>query len=649
MCGIAGLLAPRDALGEDALERLAGSAASQLAHRGPDGAGTWVDSEAGVALGHRRLAIIDTSPDGHQPMVSADGRWVLVFNGEVYDYRALRQDLSGHGVRFRSQSDTEVLLEAIARRGVAEALRSCDAMAAMAVWDRRDRTLWLARDRFGEKPLYYGRVGQRMAFGSELKALRALWDVDPTIDRGALTSYVRFGYVPSPSTIYEGVSKVPAGGVVAIDGATGTAAPAQAWWSLYDVASASASQRFTGGDRDAVDELERVLAASVRSRMVADVPLGAFLSGGVDSTTVVALMQSASPRPVKTFTIGFQQESYDEARHARRVATHLGTEHTELVLTPQDAQECLPSLSYHYDEPFADSSQIPTLLVAQLARRDVTVALSGDGGDELFAGYNRHVFQHGIGGRLLRAPRPMRAAAARALEVAAQAHPGVLAAAVPASRRPRHLDEKIDKAALWLAARDGSDALRAVSSQWLAPERVVLGGSDALPRAAPSPVLDQRDAILHIDAATYLPDDILTKVDRATMAVGLEARVPFLAPHVAQFAWSLPASMRVRDGRGKWVVRRVLERYVPRSLTERPKAGFAVPVGPWLRGDLRPWAESLLARARLERDGGFDAGVVRGAWAAHLRGRDRTAQLWVILMFQAWLDAATPVAAEAAA
>lgn len=647
MCGIAGYYAPRRRGGPAAravIERMT----ECLAHRGPDDAGYFEDEGADVALGHRRLSIVELSPEGHQPMHSAAARYVIVFNGEIYNYRELARELAGLGARFRGHSDTEVMLHAIERWGLEVAVRRFVGIFAFALWDRRDRTLALVRDHLGVKPLYYGWVGETLVFGSELKALVRFPGFDASIDRSALTLLLRHNCVPAPYTIYHGVRKLVPGTIVLIGpGDAPGAERGSTYWSARAVALAGLASPLACDADDARDALERTLSEAIGLQMVADVPVGAFLSGGVDSSVVVALMQAQSARPVRTFTIGFAERGYDEAADARRVAQHLGTDHTELRVSADAARDVIPMLPSMYDEPFADSSQIPTFLVSRLARQSVTVALSGDGGDELFAGYNRHVWGPRLARRLRGVPAPVRRAIGRAL------------AAVPAERWDRYaratprltalgvgrenVGQKIHKLAEVVGADQPAALYRALTSHWKRPTDVVLGSAE------PATLLtresewlargDFTEQMLYLDLVTYLPDDVLVKVDRASMAVGLEARVPLLDHRVVEFAWRLPLELKLRNGVGKHVLREVLYRHVPRELVDRPKAGFGIPLAAWLRGPLRGWAEDLLAADRLRREGFFDVDAVRRRWSEHLGGtREWEHHLWDVLMFQAWLE-----------
>lgn len=618
MCGLTGFMQSDWAGSAQQLEDTVKSMSGALVHRGPDDSGCWLDVERGLALGHRRLAVIDLSEHGHQPMLSASQRYVLAYNGEIYNHLQLREQLGA--VPWRGGSDTETLLAAIERWGVEGAVQRSSGMFALALWDRQTRRLVLARDRLGEKPLYYGWFRGTFLFASELHALRAYPGFDAPVDPVALAGLLRQGVVPSPLSIHVGIRKLPPGTLVHLPhGAQpGTMPEPVPYWSFHQQAVAGLSQPFEGSDDDATDVLEARLGGAVQAQMIADVPVGAFLSGGIDSSVVVALMQRAARQPVKTFTIGFDAPEYDESVHARAVARHLGTDHTELRLSDTDVRDALPVVVETFDEPFGDSSAIPAFLVARLARTRVTVSLSGDGGDELFCGYTRYAKAARHWRRLSAWPLPLRQAAALLLSVG------------PARAR--------DAAALFAAA--GADTFyREMISQWRSPQRVVRGLSGEW-RAAPLAETlraNMLNAAMCIDSSTYLPDDILTKVDRSAMRNSLETRVPMLDHELVQWVWTLPQTMKVRDGQSKWLLRRVLERHVPRALFERPKVGFAVPLDEWLRTGLRPWAEELLSEERLRREGHFDPAPIRRAWQAHVEGRAQLRDvLWPVLMFQAW-------------
>lgn len=656
MCGLSGFLAPadwpRDAAG------LARRMADTLRHRGPDDAGVWVDEGAGVALAHRRLAILDISPAGHQPMASDSGRYVIAFNGEIYNHLDLRRELetSGAAPFWRGHSDTETLLAALGAWGIEAALKRCVGMFVFALWDRESRTLTLARDRLGEKPLYYGWQGKTFLFGSELKALKAHPAFRAEINRDALALFLRHNAIPAPYSIYRGIHKLPPGTFLQID-AEDALSPGSSprgrggitpYWSARSVAEAGQRNLFRGSDAEAVTELERLLGQAVGGQMVADVPLGAFLSGGIDSTTVVALMQAQSSRPVKTFTIGFSEAGYNEAEHAHAVARHLGTEHTELYVTPQDAMDVIPSLAAIYDEPFADSSQIPTCLVSRLARAHVTVSLSGDGGDELFGGYNRYFWARNIWRKLGWLPHPLRAALAGALTTLPPAAWNTafhqLERWLPNRLRYANPGDKLHKVAEILAVRSPEEIYLGLVSHWKHPAQLVPGSVEP-PTLLTDPahrvdLPDFEHRMMLLDTVTYLPDDILTKVDRAAMSVSLETRVPLLDHRVLEFAWTLPLDMKLRHGQGKWLLRQVLYRHVPQTMMERPKMGFGVPIDVWLRGPLKAWAADLIEPGRLAREGFLDPARIQRKWAEHQSGsRNGAYYLWDVLMFQAWLQA----------
>lgn len=638
MCGIAGFFHPAGERRESLawLERMA----TRIAHRGPDAQGVWWDAGSGVGLAHRRLSILDLSPAGAQPMVSHCGRWVIAYNGEIYNHRELRRRIEAAGpVAWRGHSDTEVLLESLARQGLDATLDQVDGMFAFAAFDRGHRQLHLARDRFGEKPLYYGRVGEGIAFGSELKALRALPGFRGGVDQAALQAFLRHGYVPAPLSIHPGIFKLAPAHVLSLSGPGSLPAP-RAYWSAADCARTAAANPFEGDLQSAAGTLDALLRDAIGLRMEADVPLGALLSGGIDSSTVVALMQAQRSDRVRTFSIGSTEHGYDEAGHARAIAAHLGTEHTELYVSAGDALALVPILPTLYDEPFADSSQLPTFLVSRMARQHVTVALSGDAGDELFGGYNRHFHGPALWRRL--APWPAilrRAGAALVSAISPGGYDRLARLAGPLA--PRELaagraGEKVHKAAGLLSAADEADFHARLVSLWPEPWRL-LPGASPLPSAVredgPSWGFAER-SMLH-DTCHYLPDDVLAKVDRASMGVSLEVRVPLLDRRVFEFAWRLPMQYKAPGGQGKRVLREVLYRHVPRELVDRPKQGFAVPVAAWLRGPLREWADDLLAPGAL--DDRFDARVVGQAWRAHLAGsRNHDTRLWAVLMFQAW-------------
>jgi asparagine synthase (glutamine-hydrolysing) len=651
VCGIVGFLS-RGPVTPETLPDLGSRACQALRHRGPDDSGVWSDPESGVVLGHTRLAIIDLSPQGRQPMTSACGRYVIVFNGEVYNHLDLRRELEerGDAPHFRGHSDTEVMLAAIAAWGLERALPRFMGMFAFGLWDRRDRTLHLVRDRMGIKPIYYGEVGGRFAFASELKAFRVTSDLEAEVDRNVLALYLRHNYIPDPYSIYTGIFKLQPGTILTVrrGGTTSFEQKTTTYWSAREVWEAGAREPFDGNQAEAVEALEELLKDSVRLRMIADVPLGAFLSGGIDSSLVVALMQSMSTRPVRTFTIGFHEAGHDEAKYARQVARYLGSDHTELYVTPQEAMAIIPELPNIYDEPFADASQIPTYLVSRLARQSVTVALSGDGGDELFAGYNHYRIAHRYWSMTRRIPYCVRRV------IGAAAHPLYRVLGEQASRFAGFLlgssaPKKLEYGLSMISIDDFRLFYRGVVSHLLDPGTLVRGGVEPTsPFDVPDGRPEDRDlyrVMALLDLRTYLPGDILTKLDRASMSVALEARVPLLDHRVVEFAGRLPVEANVEKGRGKMILRRLLHRYIPAELVERPKMGFAVPMGSWLAGPLRPWAQDLLDEQRLRRDGYFDAGKIGNIWKEHVSGRrSRGEVLWGVLMFQAWLERQTAVA-----
>jgi asparagine synthase (glutamine-hydrolysing) len=623
--------------------------AATLAHRGPDDEGLWVDATGRVAFGHRRLAVVDLSEHGHQPMASPDGRWVLSYNGEIYNFRALRERLAGAGVSFRGGSDTEVVVNAVQAWGVERTLGAIEGMFAIALWDRDRDELHLVRDRFGEKPLYVGWVRGRLAFASELKAFHALPGFAPTLDRDAIAAFLRHNCIPAPRTAFTGVDKLRPGTWVTVAGSAPVGAPPafRTYWSAATAIAEAARAPLTGPDGVLVDRLEEVLSDSVAARMVADVPVGAFLSGGVDSSVIVALMQRAADRPVHTFSVGFADRAFDESSDAAAVADHLGTDHTSLRVTDGDAAAVIPRLADIWDEPFADVSQLPVLLVSELARTRVTVSLSGDGGDELFAGYNRHAWLDRLWHRGAALPDPVRRATGSALQ---RLPPGLVDGAagmtrvLPVRFRVRTPSTKVAKVGRVLAATGPEDAYRSLTSHWDDAESMVIGaGTPSSAPAAGSAGADRLPGIteqmLLWDVTGYLPDDILTKVDRAAMSTSLETRVPFLDRDVFDVAWRLPMDVKLRAGVTKWILRQVLYRHVPPALVDRPKMGFGVPIGAWLRGPLRPWAEELLDERRLTGQGLLDPVPVRRAWQLHLSGRrDLGYELWDVLVLQAWLD-----------
>ena len=633
MCGLAGFLGG-SALAHDAWPALLTRMGAAIGHRGPDDAGLWTDVDGGIGLVHRRLSIVDLSPAGHQPMASPSARFILVFNGEIYNHLELRESLSKLAdVGWRGHSDTEVLLTGFDKWGIQETIKRAVGMFAFAVWDRRTRALTLGRDRLGEKPLYYGWQGQGreavFLFGSELKALKVHPAFDGEVDRGALCLQLRHNCIPAPYSIYKGIRKLEPGTLLRVEASAKRSCDAIVFWSFADVVAAGQTNPFDGNDAEAIESLDTLLRQAISGQMMADVPLGAFLSGGVDSSTIVALMQAQASRPVKTFSIGFNEAGYDEAQHAKAVARHLGTEHTELYVSSAQAMGVIALLPTLYDEPFSDSSQIPTYLLSQMTRSHVSVSLSGDAGDELFGGYGRYQKALRLRGKI---PGDH-----MWLQRVAGAFAGVAA----------RLDRR--RADSWQQLRDLLDAVSAPGfylprvSHWKRPAEIVVDGQEALTVFTQASTQFAESDFLHMmmamDSISYLPDDILVKVDRAAMGVSLETRVPLLDHRVVEFAWRLPMHMKIRNGQGKWILRQVLAKYVPTKLTERPKMGFGVPIDSWLRGPLRDWAEELLSESRLRREGFFRPRSIRHKWLEHLSGRRNWQyHLWDILMFQAWLQ-----------
>lgn len=644
MCGITGILQTQHASRSADLAAI-GPMTARLRHRGPDADGFWSDRDAGVAFGHRRLAIIDLSDAGRQPMLSSDGRFVITFNGEIYNYKPLRQELEREGKHFTGNSDTEVLLGLIERWGLERALQRSNGMFAIGLWDRRNRTLHLARDRMGKKPLYVARTPNALVFASELKAIAAFPEFHQEIDPRAVAEFLERGWLPEDHCIWRGVFKLPPGGILSIRGedlsicrdAAALRERARSWWSLVDVARAGRATPVAADDQQLVSHLSGLLEGAVGDRMVADVPVGLFLSGGIDSSTVAALMQAQSSRPVQTYTIGFGERGFDETANAAAVARHLGTSHTELRLTPEEARAVIPELPTVWDEPFADESQIPTLLLSRLARREVTVALSGDGGDECFAGYSRHVLSARLA-PLLNSNRTLRTMAASGVTLLGR---GMRESIVETLHLPTWLQrisrgDRINRLADLIDSSDVGEMYR--RSTRLSELQLARTHTEAASRSIP-PLNDILSDLIVRDMLEYLPSDILVKLDRASMATSLEARCPLLDHRVVEFSWTLPNSAKVRHGQGKWLLRQVLGRYVPRHLFERPKQGFDVPIGAWLKGPLRSWASDLMSESRLRNQHLLDVTQVQDCWLQHLNGgRDFSRPLWAVLMLQSWLD-----------
>lgn len=649
MCGIAGIFRAHGGAGVSLTDSV-GRMTDALAHRGPDAGGIWPDTTGMVCLGHRRLSILDLSDAGAQPMHSDCGRFSVTFNGEIYNHLEIRGELEAAGAAsgWKGHSDTETLLCAVRHWGIESALQRFNGMFAFAIWDAREHELTLCRDRFGEKPLFYGWIGGDFVFASELKALSRHPQWSPSIDRRAMTAFMRYSYVPAPWTIWEGVRKLESGSFIIMSPAvsSGEFPKPRAYWSMREHVAAGQHQRLNDPSA-ATGELERLLSAAVKRQSLSDVPLGAFLSGGIDSTTVVALMQKQSSQPIKTFSIGFAEADFNEAVHARGIAQHLSTDHTEMVVSPTDARNVIPKLAGMFDEPFADSSQIPTHLVAALARRSVTVSLSGDGGDELFGGYNRHVWGARLQSRFGPLPIPVRRLLRRLLGLVSPEPVNsigqVAGRLLPQRYRILRAGDQLAKIARIVNSNTFNEMYRRLSSIDDDPTLAVIGGSEpqswfTAQMSAIDQTLDPLDRMTLSDALSYLSDDILQKVDRAAMSVSLETRVPFLDKDVAEFSCRVPPDMKVRDGRGKWLVRQVLDRHVPERLIDRPKTGFGVPLDDWLRGPLKPWASDLLSPARLIRQGLFDATRVSQMWSEHCSGRNHGSWLWNVLMAQAWTD-----------
>lgn len=640
MCGLAGFVGPGRHIA--AGQAIAEDMAAALVSRGPDEQGIWLADDGVIGLAHRRLAVVGLGPDGRQPMASASGRWIIAYNGEIYNFQQLRKELHAFGVSFRGGSDTEVLLAAIESWGVAEALTRSVGMFAFALWDRQERTLYLARDRFGEKPLYFGWQGESFIFGSDLVALRRHPDFVGGVDRDALALLVRFNYIPAPQSIHPRIEKLEPGTWFELSSRNGRWIEQRfVYWSALETARQSMAMPFAGSAEEATEIAHGLLRDAVEGQMLAEVPLGAFLSGGIDSTVVVAMMQSVSERPVRSFTIGFENPAYDESRYAAAVAAHLGTSHRTCLLGADESLALIPRLAEYYSEPFADASQLPTALVSRIAREEVTVALSGDGGDEVFGGYNRYVWAGRLWHRTAMLPLAVRIRASRVLLGTSPASWDACLGAITGLRQP---GEKLHKFAGILGAETPREMHERLTTFWQAGNPVLGQGYSGVSRATDEAVWrsprSMTEAMMLADTVNYLPDDILVKIDRAAMGVSLETRAPFLDHRLFEFLWSLPLAYRIGPRGGKQILRDILDRYVPRNLVERPKSGFALPIHDWLRGPLRDWGENLLDEGRLRREGYFDAGIVRKVWGEHLSGRrNRQYELWSILMFQSWQEA----------
>ena len=647
MCGITGFLATSSESATDP-NQLVCQMANQLAHRGPDDLGVWIDRRASVALGHRRLSILDLSPEGRQPMESRSGRYVIVFNGEIYNFGDLREELEAIGHAFRGHSDTEVVLAALDQWGIEDSLTRFNGMFAFGIWDRKEQELHLVRDRLGEKPLYYGWAGKTFLFASELKALTVHPDFHGEIDRNALALYLRYSCIPAPYTIYQGIRKLPPAARLTVRASdAGNLQEPVPYWSANEALARGIQDPFPGSDEEAIDSLDELLRDAVKIRMISDVPLGAFLSGGVDSSTIVALMQAQSERPVKTFSIGFYENAYDEAKYAAAVAHHLGAEHTEFYVSPEDIIPTIPLLPEIYDEPFSDSSQVPTYLVSRLTRNHVTVSLSGDGGDEIFGGYKRYFLWGRVWDKARLIPPLGRKGISRILRSLRPEEWNYferVACFLGGNREHEGLlGDRAHRLAEILSAKDSFSRYKSIVSVCDSPNDIVREGGE--PRSSLRTVCQEAvisefgQQMMLFDSVSYLPDDILAKVDRASMAVSLEARAPFLDHRIFEFAARLPFVMKVRKSQGKWILRRVEERYLPKELVERPKKGFSLPIGEWLRSSLREWAEGLLNERRLKSEGYFHVDAVRQLWKQHIsKRRDVQHHVWAILMFQAWLE-----------
>lgn len=634
MCGLTGFLYQKNLPSNT--EQLLKSMVNTLTHRGPDDNGIWLDKEAGIGLGHSRLAVVDLTSAGHQPMISATGRYVLVFNGEIYNHWQLRKQLTN--VNWCGNSDTETLLAGFEAWGIEETIVKTVGMFAFAVWDKQTRVLVLGRDRAGEKPLYYGWQGTVFVFGSELKALKIHPEFKQELNAAALSLYLKRSYISAPHSIYKHIYKLKPGTLLYLS-LSSPEPVVHTYWSASNVAIAKANAPFNGDDEDLVNELKRLMDDAVSLQMIADVPLGAFLSGGIDSSLIVALMQAQSRQRVKTFSIGFDDEEFNEAHHAKVIADHLNTDHTELYIKTEEALKVIPKLSELYDEPFADSSQIPTFLISELAKQHVTVSLTGDAGDELFCGYNRYIFTNKLWRQISKIPMPLRKATSSLIRSIDPSFWDKTVSRFPLINKTNYLGQKLHKGANVLTCTDIDDVYSLLISQ-------DVYSCSLLPHDYEDPIdalqinllsLSSLDRMMVIDFMTYLPDDVLVKVDRASMGVSLETRLPFLDHRIIEFAWSLPAHRKLHNNISKWPLKQLLYRHVPPQLVNRPKMGFAIPLNNWLRGPLKDWAHDLLNEKNLMEQGLFDAKAIQMIWQAHLNGKNRfSSLLWTILMFQAW-------------
>ena len=625
MCGISGFIDLKGNIAKEQLEKIIISMNDKVVHRGPDSSGTWVDTDNSLALGHRRLSIIDLSDTGHQPMVSPSGRYIITYNGEIYNFQIIKTQLLSKKYKFKGTSDTEVLLGAIDCWGLKKALGKIDGMFAFALWDKKEKTLFLARDRIGKKPLYYGIYDNIFFFSSELKSIRAHPQFTPTIDREAVSAYLRHNYIPSPFSIYKGIKKLEQASYLSFSPANNGNIKIENYWDIKKIAEEGCANPFTLDHRQILEGLDKKINKSVSERMMSDVPIGSFLSGGIDSSLVTAVMQKNSNKPIKTFCVGFGEGEFNEAKSAKAIAKYLGTDHTELYLSPQEALNVIPEMAHIYDEPFADPSQIPTLLISRLAKKHVTVALSGDGGDELFAGYSRYNLANNIAKICLALPLSLRKAVIK------------VSHSLPVHGRFYKLLELFD-------AKDQDDLYFKLMSFWKEPSNVVINGYESESvfnkMSGKVDLSNFYNKMMYIDMVSYLPDDILTKVDRASMANSLECRCPLLDYQLIEYAWRIPLSLKMDGGKGKYILRSLLEEYIPKELFDRPKQGFGIPHHQWLRNELKEWAGDLLNENRLKQDGIFRADLVQKRWEEHLSGKfDWGYHIWSILMFQSWYDA----------